>query len=62
MITIPEDNLYTREHEWVRIEGNKAEVESLNMLKNHSVTLYMLNYLKLETKLMQEMNLVQLNR
>ena len=25
MITIPEDNLYTREHEWVRIEGNKAE-------------------------------------
>ena len=26
MITIPEDNLYTREHEWVRIEGNKAEV------------------------------------
>ena len=26
MITIPEDNLYTRQHEWVRIEGNKAEV------------------------------------
>ena len=26
MITIPEDNLYTREHEWIRIEGNKAEV------------------------------------
>ena len=26
MITIPEDNLYTREHEWLRIEGNKAEV------------------------------------
>jgi glycine cleavage system H protein len=26
MITIPKDNLYTREHEWVRIEGNKAEV------------------------------------
>ena len=26
MITIPEDNLYTREHEWVRIDGNKAEV------------------------------------
>ena len=26
MITIPEENLYTREHEWVRIEGNKAEV------------------------------------
>ena len=26
MTTIPEDNLYTREHEWVRIEGNKAEV------------------------------------
>ena len=26
MITIPEDNLYTREHEWVSIEGNKAEV------------------------------------
>ena len=26
MITIPEDNLYTREHEWVRLEGNKAEV------------------------------------
>ena len=26
MIKIPEDNLYTREHEWVRIEGNKAEV------------------------------------
>ena len=26
MITIPEDNLYTREHEWVRIEGNKGEV------------------------------------
>ncbi|MDP6887973.1 MAG: glycine cleavage system protein GcvH [SAR324 cluster bacterium] len=25
-MTIPEDNLYTREHEWVRIEGNKAEV------------------------------------
>ena len=26
MITIPEDNLYTRDNEWVRIEGNKAEV------------------------------------
>ena len=26
MITIPEDNLYTRDHEWIRIEGNKAEV------------------------------------
>ncbi|MFL2739375.1 MAG: glycine cleavage system protein GcvH [bacterium] len=25
-MTIPEDNLYTREHEWLRIEGNKAEV------------------------------------
>ena len=26
MSTIPKNNLYTREHEWVRIEGNKAEV------------------------------------
>ncbi|MEC8940062.1 MAG: glycine cleavage system protein GcvH [SAR324 cluster bacterium] len=26
MSTIPKDNLYTRDHEWVRIEGDKAEV------------------------------------
>jgi glycine cleavage system H protein len=26
MSTIPKKNLYTRDHEWVRIEGNKAEV------------------------------------
>ena len=26
MSTIPKDNLYTKDHEWVRIEGNKAEV------------------------------------
>ena len=26
MSTIPKDNLYTRDHEWLRIEGNKAEV------------------------------------
>ena len=26
MTTIPKENLYTRDHEWVRIEGNKAEV------------------------------------
>ena len=26
MSTIPKDNLYTIDHEWVRIEGNKAEV------------------------------------
>ena len=26
MSTIPKNNLYTREHEWVRIDGNKAEV------------------------------------
>ena len=26
MSTIPKHNLYTRDHEWVRIEGNKAEV------------------------------------
>ena len=26
MSTIPKNNLYTKEHEWVRIEGNKAEV------------------------------------
>ena len=26
MNTIPKNNLYTRDHEWVRIEGNKAEV------------------------------------
>ena len=26
MSTIPNNNLYTRDHEWVRIEGNKAEV------------------------------------
>ena len=26
MSEIPNENLYTREHEWVRIEGNKAEV------------------------------------
>ena len=26
MSTIPKNNLYTRDHEWVRIEGNKAEV------------------------------------
>ena len=26
MSTIPKDNLYTRDHEWVRIQGNKAEV------------------------------------
>ena len=26
MTNISDDNLYTREHEWVRIEGKKAEV------------------------------------
>ncbi len=26
MSIIPKDNLYTRDHEWVRIQGNKAEV------------------------------------
>ena len=26
MSKIPNENLYTREHEWVRIEGSKAEV------------------------------------
>ena len=26
MSTIPKNNLYTRDHEWLRIEGNKAEV------------------------------------
>ena len=26
MSTIPKNNLYTRDHEWVRIEGKKAEV------------------------------------
>ena len=26
MSKIPEDNLYTRDHEWTRIEGNVAEV------------------------------------
>ena len=26
MNTVPKNNLYTRDHEWVRIEGNKAEV------------------------------------
>ena len=26
MSIIPKNNLYTRDHEWVRIEGNKAEV------------------------------------
>ena len=26
MSTTPKDNLYTRDHEWVKIEGNKAEV------------------------------------
>ena len=30
MSTIPKDNLYTRDHEWVRIEGNKAEVGITN--------------------------------
>ena len=26
MSIIPKNNLYTKDHEWVRIEGNKAEV------------------------------------
>ena len=26
MTNVSDENLYTREHEWVRIEGNKAEV------------------------------------
>ena len=26
MSNVSDENLYTREHEWVRIEGNKAEV------------------------------------
>ena len=26
MSEIPKDNLYTRDHEWLRIDGNKAEV------------------------------------
>ncbi|MBC8258631.1 MAG: glycine cleavage system protein GcvH [SAR324 cluster bacterium] len=26
MSEIPKDNLYTRDHEWLRIEGNKAEI------------------------------------
>ena len=26
MSKTPNDNLYTRDHEWVKIEGNKAEV------------------------------------
>ena len=30
MSNIPNENLYTREHEWVRIEGSKAEVGITN--------------------------------
>ena len=30
MSDIPNENLYTREHEWVRIEGSKAEVGITN--------------------------------
>ena len=26
MTEIPKDNLYTRDHEWIRIEGDKAEI------------------------------------
>ena len=26
MSDIPKDNLYTRDHEWIRIEGDKAEI------------------------------------
>ena len=26
MSEIPKDNLYTRDHEWIRIEGGKAEI------------------------------------
>ena len=26
MSNVPNENFYTREHEWVRIEGNKAEI------------------------------------
>ena len=26
MSEIPKDNLYTRDHEWIRIEGEKAEI------------------------------------
>ena len=26
MSEIPKDNLYTRDHEWIRIEGDKAEI------------------------------------
>ena len=37
MSDIPNENLYTREHEWVRIEGNKAEVGITDHAQRHWV-------------------------
>jgi len=59
MSTIPKDNLYTRDHEWVRIEGNKAEVGITDHAQKALGTSFLLNCLTLKTKLMPEMSLVQ---
>ena len=34
MSDIPEDLVYTSEHEWIRIEGNKAEIGITNHAQN----------------------------
>ena len=34
MSVIPEDLVYTSEHEWMRIEGNKAEIGITNHAQN----------------------------
>ena len=34
MIDIPEDLVYTSEHEWMRIDGNKAEIGITNHAQN----------------------------
>ena len=34
MSDIPEDLVYTSEHEWMRIEGNKAEIGITNHAQN----------------------------
>jgi len=34
MSEIPKDNLYTRDHEWIRIEGGKAEIGITDYAQN----------------------------
>ena len=61
-MAVPSEFKYSKEHEWVKVEGNTATIGITEYAQGELETSYLSNYLMSMMKLMKGIHLVVLNQ